>query len=453
MTGAIVVGAGMAGMAAAYHLHEQGIDVHVLERADHVGGRASCDRTHDGWTINRGATVLAASYDALLGLADDLGVRDEIVVEPVTVGVVADGRVNRLRTSGLGALIDFLRTPLLPARSKVRIARLGVDALRSRRRAGWERPDLRAQLDVESVGDYCARRLDTTIGERLLAPLLGGLYVADGSRMSVADLWFTLTKLLSGGMLGYRAGIDFLPLAIAERVPVTLGADVSLIERSGHGARVHWQDRDGVHHADDVDGVVLAVPAPAIGALYPELDSDMQAILNEGLLQANLYGIRFGLTCPPSGDTTLIVVPSAELQGVATILFEHRISPESCPPGAGLLGVLLYHEWVSERADWSDEQIIEAIVPELERVVPGLIDTIAFADLTRWQPGALRSEPGQHRVVAEAHERLDPSDPVQLAGDWLGIPSTNGAVIAGQAAAGRLVSLIGQRAAQPVGER
>ena len=50
----IVVGAGMAGLAAAYRLRQAGVDVTVLESSDHVGGRLGTD-SRDGYMIERGA--------------------------------------------------------------------------------------------------------------------------------------------------------------------------------------------------------------------------------------------------------------------------------------------------------------------------------------------------------------------------------------------------------------
>ena len=115
----IVVGAGMAGLAAAYRLQQAGFEVQVLEAEDHMGGRAYAHRNEDGFTLNTGATVLSSSYENMIALARELGLEDHFVKVKPIVGIAADGEVHWLRGSGIGAAIDFVRTPLLSAKSKL----------------------------------------------------------------------------------------------------------------------------------------------------------------------------------------------------------------------------------------------------------------------------------------------------------------------------------------------
>src|SRR5258708_6561077 len=134
----IVVGAGVSGLSAAFRLQQAGLDVTVLEAEDHVGGKTAATR-RDGFTLNRGATVLGASYDAMLALARDVGVEAEIVKVAPTIGVVRDRRVHWLRGAPPGALIDFVSTPLLSTRSKLLLVRAGIDAFKARKKAGYDK--------------------------------------------------------------------------------------------------------------------------------------------------------------------------------------------------------------------------------------------------------------------------------------------------------------------------
>jgi protoporphyrinogen oxidase len=87
---------------------------------------------------------------------------------------------------------------------------------------------------------------------------------------------------------------------------------------------------------------------------------------------------------------------------------------------------------------------------KLDRVVPGIADHIEFAQVTRWTPGALRNERGTHRLIAELHDRMDDTHRVQLAGDYLSVPSINGSVVTGEAAARRLSHAIATIASTPI---
>jgi oxygen-dependent protoporphyrinogen oxidase len=191
-----------------------------------------------------------------------------------------------------------------------------------------------------------------------------------------------------------------------------------------------------------VAGVVLSVAAPLVPELYHELDADLQGILLEGLAQANFLSIRFALSRRPDSDALIVVVPSGELDGLATVMFEHNISSGCAPAGKGVVGALFYHEWATPRLARSDDELLEAMLPALDHVVPGIADMIEFAEITRWAPAALRSEPGMHKLIAEIDRRIDPTDRVQLAGDYLSIPSVNGSVVTGEVAAQRLVGAI-----------
>src|SRR5512134_497729 len=89
----LVVGAGLAGLHAAVRLAAAGLDVHVAESSDGVGGRMRTDLV-DGFRLDRGFQVLSTGYPEL-GRAVDLGALDLRELDSAVV-VHAGGRLHRL---------------------------------------------------------------------------------------------------------------------------------------------------------------------------------------------------------------------------------------------------------------------------------------------------------------------------------------------------------------------
>src|ERR1700744_4659727 len=69
----LVVGAGLAGLHAAWRLHEAGVDVAVLEARDRVGGRTWSQAVGDGAIVERGGEFIAPDDGVLRGLGAELG--------------------------------------------------------------------------------------------------------------------------------------------------------------------------------------------------------------------------------------------------------------------------------------------------------------------------------------------------------------------------------------------
>lgn len=89
---AIVVGAGMAGLACALRLHEAGVPVRVLEASDDVGGRVRTDVV-DGFRLDRGYQVFNTAYPEARHVLD-IGALD---LRPFASGMIVQGSTARAR--------------------------------------------------------------------------------------------------------------------------------------------------------------------------------------------------------------------------------------------------------------------------------------------------------------------------------------------------------------------
>ena len=182
--------------------------------------------------------------------------------------------------------------------------------------------------------------------------------------------------------------------------------------------------------------------APQVPAVYPGLEPELQGILLEGLAQAHYGTLRIALTQAPEIGGVLLAVPVSEMAAVGSIAFEHLISPDAAPPGKGLIAVFLDHEWASTRMDWSDDSWIDAVLPDLDKVVPGIADLVEFIEVSRWEPATIRSQPGTYKLMAQLDAALDDQRRIQHAGDYLSFASIEGSVRAGETAARRLAAAL-----------
>ena len=435
---AIVVGAGISGLTAAFRLQQRGFDVTVLEGDGVVGGRMS-SVVQDGFTMNRAANILPASYSTIRQLATDVGLGDQISRMDGAIGTLKDGRIRRLRSDHLVG--DALRTDLLPWRSKVRAVRLLVDALRMRKTLSYENLGEAQRFDVETAAAYFERRLDPELGEYLVEPVLRALYAADAGRLSKVDFFFAAVNFIGSGFMRYPGGIDFLVNALAARVDVRTRARVSLVEREGDGVTVHW-DEDGQAQRERCDACVIAVVGPAVPPLYPQLDPTQRRILQEDFEYGTCFNCHFCLSGRPAEPSLIVQVPPSEDAGLCVVTFDHNSSPALVPPGKGMLSTYWLHEWCEERIGHTDEELVEEMVPSVAKVVPDVQGLTEFTRIDRWRPAVMRSRPGTYAAMAEFARRIDPRSPVQLAGDYLSASSTNGCALSGERAAERLVALV-----------
>jgi oxygen-dependent protoporphyrinogen oxidase len=434
----IVVGAGIAGLTAAFRLQQRGFHVTVLEADDIVGGRMS-SVVQDGFTMNRAANILPASYKTITQLATDVGLGEQVSRMDGAIGTLRDGTIHRLRSDAL--VRDGLRTRLLSTRSKVRAVRLLVDALRMRKTLSYENLGQAARFDVETAAAYSDRRLNSELLTYLVEPVLGALYAGEASRISVVDFFFAAVNFIGSGFMRYPGGIDFLVRALAERLDVRTGARATLVERDGNGATVHWEE-GGQARSESCAACVIATVGAVVPGLYPQLDARQREILTNEFEYNTVFNLHLGLSSRPSESSLIVQVPRVEDRGLCVVTFDHNSSPSLVPPGKGKLSAYWLHAWCEERLDRSDDELLEEMYPSIEKVVPGVRALVETTRIDRWRPAVLMSKPGTYVAMAEFARRIDPRSPVQLAGDYLSASSTNGCAVAGERAADRIAALV-----------
>lgn len=434
----VVVGAGIAGLAAAHRLRRNDFEVTVLEAAEHVGGRMRTIE-RDGYRVDTGALMLSSQYKELAALAVEAGLGAELVRTTNTIGFLRDGTVHRLSTSNA---LDGLTTKLMPLRDKAAMGLIAADLVRA-----WSRLDSynlhrAVGLDEENLLDYVRRRgLSQGTIDAFIEPLAMSLAFTDAREMSVVGFLWALRRVFGGRFFTFPTGVGALPTALAAGLDVTLNARVHHVEERVGGVTVHF---DGVAGPDSVEATaaVIALPGPQVAAVYPCLDSGRRSILN-GIAYASSMHVHFGLKRAPAETASMVYTTPELYDGLGVTFFEHNKGPGRAPAGKGLLSTYWHGDWSARYWDLDDEKIIGLARSTAARAFPDALGDPGEIDMefvSRARHCVVLNDPGRCREQARLVELCHPTSRVQLAGDYFSCSSTNTSLYVGEVAARRLIA-------------
>jgi hypothetical protein len=209
---AIVVGAGVAGLACARRLLEAGLRPLVLEGSDGIGGRVRTDRV-DGFRLDRGFQVLPTAYPEARGLLD----LDRLDLQPFARGAIvrAGGRFRRIA--------DPRGSPLQGVRSLAGGVVGPRDVAASARLLLARRDESTALEALRGAG------LSTTAIDSFFAPLLRGVFLEPDLTTSSRFLEFVLEAFSNGPAALPARGMGAIAEQLAEGVEVRTGVPVAAV--------------------------------------------------------------------------------------------------------------------------------------------------------------------------------------------------------------------------------
>jgi monoamine oxidase len=240
----VVVGAGLAGLAAARALLVQGSSVVVVEARERVGGRVENHDIGGGNVVEVGGQWIGPSQDRLAALARELGVETFPTHAHGSHLLEFGGSVRRYSGTipriNPAVLVDV-------ERAQRRLNRL---ARRVPLEAPWEAPGA-ARLDGQTVATWMRRNLVTGPGRRLLELGVEAVWAAQPEDISLLHMLFYIHSAGSlellfdteGGAQQDRfvGGSQLIPIRMAEELGeerVVLGAPVRRIEHGPDGVSV-----------------------------------------------------------------------------------------------------------------------------------------------------------------------------------------------------------------------
>ncbi|MBO0881495.1 MAG: FAD-dependent oxidoreductase, partial [Mycobacterium sp.] len=427
-----VVGAGIAGLTAAFRLQQAGAEVLVLERQNRVGGRMSTINVN-GFVIDVGAGILSSTYREMLQLIDDAGLTRAIEPSGGPLGVVRDGRVHRFRNHR-----ELFAETLLGERARIAFHEIVQEAKGYHDLFDWDDAGRGARLDTEDIASYAARRAPAELMEYFIEPMCHDIWLTSPRNLSVVNLFFYLSRVVGNSFFNSPAGVGFLPAGLAEIVPVQTAATVRYIEPQPDGVTVTWERQGGPCRTENFDAGIVAVPAPHVAGLCPGLTPPLRELFS-AITYARSIEVFVGLERPPDEPAMWVQMGRAD-PDLASIVMDHHKAPSHVPSGRGLVSSFWRPEWCAQRWGDDDHTIATDALRKLDMLYPGLSDTVLFTHVQRWDPCVVAHRPGGFHTAERLAKSLNPDSRVHFAGDYFAISTTNSSVHSGTRAARRILS-------------
>jgi protoporphyrinogen/coproporphyrinogen III oxidase len=457
----VVIGGGIAGLAAGYRLRRlrPAAEILLLEASDRIGGKLRRVQVAGAW-VDVGAEALLARRPEGLDLIDALGLKPAQIHPLSTAALLRNRGVNRPlppRTlMGVPTELDALGSVL----SRPTLDRIAAEP------AGGPYPPLAGDV---SVGDLVADRFGPEVVDRLVDPLLGGVYAGHAHRISLQAAVPALAgRLMSDGgslLLAARATVtagarDDVPvfasligglarlaetLAAEGGFDIRLGTAVRSVERAGNGFRLAVGPAPAAEQLT-ADAVVVATPAgkaatllagllPAAAAELAEIETASMAIVT----------LAFRLPQPlPAGSGILI----PDVEGLASKAM--TFSSQKWPGVGTEAGVLLLRASLGRAGEQAqlqrpDEELVATVRRELSDIT-GLTAEPVDGHVQRWG-GALPQyavgHPDRVRRIREAVARIPGLAVCGASYDGVGIPACIGSA---QVAADQVSAALAEQA-------
>ncbi len=431
-----IVGAGIAGLSAAYELSARGRQVVVLEAAERAGGVITTERT-DGWVIDGGPDSLLVQKPGAVNLCRELGLGQDLIstLQPRTAYVLNRGHLHPIvEGSFLGFPLSataLLSSSLFSMRGKLRMA---VEPLLPR---ATEEAD-------ESIGAFVRRRFGEEAAELLGDALLAGIHAGDADRLSMQALF---PRLLEAER---RAGSVIRAFRALSTAPTPGGAFASLPGGTGalvdalvaalpphvvrYSTRVTELHREGSYLLSSGDAIVsaraviLAVPAYVAGHLLGGFDTAL-ASLCAAIPYASTATVALGYRAeqvahPMHGSG--FVVPRRERTPLLAATWVSSKWPGRAPTGHILLRGFLGGGRDPHRTDAGDGELIDAVRHALEDIME-ITGEPLISRIFRFPKQSPQHEVGHVNRVGSIEEHLAALPGLYVAGSGfrsIGIPDT-----------------------------
>ncbi|MEZ6044830.1 MAG: protoporphyrinogen oxidase [Planctomycetaceae bacterium] len=453
-----VIGGGISGLTAAHRLMElaeeqkRPIDLTLYEASSRHGGLLGTKKV-GGYLVEYGGDMFVTNKPWGVDLCKRLGLEDQLIqTEKVNrrAFVLSKGKPVEVplgfNLMAPARVWPMVTTPLLSWKAKLRMA--------------WEYfvPPRKNLDEDESLASFVRRRLGTEALERLIQPLVGGIYTSDPEKLSLRA---TLPRFIDmerqhgsliramrrqsagtsenreatgaryGLFVSLKGGIQQLLDQLRERVTQSAtykeGHQLTSIEKLEQGYRLTFKvPASGEEVVTEVDRLILTLPAYVTAKLLepfaPNIAEPLKKIEYASCALV-ISGHRLNDFDHPM-DANGLVIPFVENRKILAVSFTSRKFADRAPDGQILLRTFVGGALQPELLDQSDEEIKQFTIAEL-RDIFGMQGAPEFIEVNRYEGAMPQYHVGHEERIKAIHAEVAQLPGFELAGniyEGVGIP-------------------------------
>jgi len=334
-----IIGAGITGLSAAWELQQNypGQSYIVLESSNRPGGKVISKKLTGPHTIiDGGPESFVTRKPEVWDLAHELNIENQIIVpasETAGMNVLVDGKIYSIPLHP----IKFMRSELLSPRGKLRL--LAEPFIKAKR-----------DYDDETLADFVRRRLGDEMLQKLIGPVLGGIYNADPDKQSILYTSPVMREMERehGGLfrgtlakmrqkkkspvekkpsfIAFKNGAQTLVDALVAQLTgeIRLNSRVEHIRQASQGYQISLSNGDSLI----AGGVILATPARAAAGMLERIAPDASAEF-ASLPQSSLgtIALLYRTKDLPDSDIKGLMIPRREKRMIDAIQFTSERMP------------------------------------------------------------------------------------------------------------------------------
>lgn len=427
----IVIGAGIAGLVAAYELQKAGVNTTVIESSSKSGGRMLSDKS-DNFIIDTGAQFLSSAYPILSSLIQEFEIKTNFVKTAPHCGIVRNGKIFIFRYDNpfsllLSGLFTFKEWFLFGIKSKKLYNQ--TKALPTNDYSAWH------QFDTQNSLEWSNAYYGDKITDYFIEPMLEAFYFQKPEETSKAlplalnNFGFVKSKIMTT-----VGGISLLPTKLSKDLNIIYNTQVLDISVNSQGVTVKTSDNEY-----KAKKVILATPAPVSAIIYRQPNEIESKLLSTPY--SSTVNISIGLKKKLSGSKISklygIWIPRKERNNIAAITIESNKSKDRVVTGE-LLNIMLSGTAGKKMAHLEKEELLKPIIDELSQYFPNISQHISFTKITRWLNAEPMSPVGRSKNILKYRSVIASQSNIFLAGDYMGMPFTEGAAETGKWAASQI---------------